>query len=381
MRINRRAIFAFLSATPILGSGYLLHKYFRTRELGAFADPEFTIVIDSLYESRLKSVPLGGHFHYKRLYLLTPLNMTSEFLHHLIIISPVASSIKLMAQSSEPVMKLKMSHESLFDVEYDFGRDFLCKDSNGAISFSPFRNNHSEAHRYQSLATWSLCHIPVDTLVHGQELDISIARLFENSISNIWQMDDIEWLLITLSLSFSNQKVVRISQKPIDIEKMCQNLMDGYSVGTCFHTHDLFALALVFATNHISHLVGTESASRIKSFLDKMVLQLIESQRLPGYWTPDWQNSLADRSEHTLDINFYTKARLVQATSHHLDWLLIYPTDPTLGTSFLETAFRWLCQAVESVDDSEYRNNFCAYSHGVKVIAIVDRLNPKENSK
>jgi hypothetical protein len=257
------------------------------------------------------------------------------------------------------------SSDPLF-VKTAWGRRNLVQMAN-RVQWQPER----QAHLGQLLSEFAKQGVSLDEVITTDSESFPIADLLQDTIA-IYDHSEpqLEWNCIALALylpprtTWSNKFGHRFS---FDI--MAEELMErrlGASESSCHGIHLLEALVILLRADAEHDILSPDVHSMVKTHLLRQVAD-IERTRFPdGSFSPVWYNG-ADTLPLTGIADATVHSR-VHATGHHVDWMLLLPSDLSPPDDLYDQAAAFLLASLQSCSDDDLHLHYCPYSHAGRVL-------------
>ncbi len=244
-------------------------------------------------------------------------------------------------------------------------------------------HSRSEAHPGQGLSILAMRGVPLATPVRNSTSDqFRVHDVLQDLTANFTLEGEIYWDAIALTLYipparlWSDKFGEEFTFDDLSAELMARSPEES----PCGGTHALIALTILLRADLESPVLSRAIRSRLREYLQRVVRTLEQGMLPDGGWTLDWDHPQSATPESTLAQD---EIYVLTATGHHLEWLILLPTDlqPTddvLNRS-AERCLRILRLHVD--DDNWVRDHYCPATHAARSIGLLAGLPVVDSGK
>ncbi len=234
-----------------------------------------------------------------------------------------------------------------------------------------------QAHAGQLLCELAKHGVPLreQITIHSQSFDVK--DLLRDTMANFnLKESEIEWNFIALMLYLPPQRSwIDKFGTHYSFDDLAEELLVRKAqpeAQPCFGIHRLEGLALLLQLDHAHHLLSPASRNGVVAYLAQEVKLLIATQSEDGSWPETWYLQEASGTDgasarhRTINIH-----RRVHVTGHHVDWLLLLPSDLIPHATVFENAGQFLLKAILSAEDEDLLKHYCPYSHAAHSLRLL----------
>jgi len=239
----------------------------------------------------------------------------------------------------------------------------------------------SATHLDKMLSVLGECNVPLDETIQLSHRTASVEEVLSDSVSR-FQLDqvEIEWTAIAFAAyiaptnrSWSNRFHQQFTFDDLVVELMRRD----FGRQTCYGTHLLYALTYILAADDKYHVLTFRHRSKVLRHLAQVSKTLELGQYETGCWGPFWYLDGADikndQNPPQLDLK-----NLVRSTGHHLEWISIAPESVRPSPLVIEAASQYVARVMASVNDADFKDGYCPYSHAFPALCVLEGVNPTD---
>jgi len=233
------------------------------------------------------------------------------------------------------------------------------------------QQRNTQAHPGQGLATLSTAGVAVDTTVilpDGKKMKVK--DILDDVQANFVLEGDIYWDVIALAIYLAPQEEWTDKfGRTFSFDQVVDELISrDQSNMLCAGTHGLIALTTLLRVDREAPILSPIHRDKLKQYLALSVEQLVHSQLPDGGWSRQWMHPRPKKESARVSAE-----NMIQATGHHLEWLILLPQDLQPEPYILEHAARNLVRLLLfRIDDAQWRNQyFCPLTHAARSVSIL----------
>lgn len=232
-----------------------------------------------------------------------------------------------------------------------------------------------EAHSGQLLAALAESRVPLSRTLTTPTQSHCVSELLADSLATFTLREpQIEWLATALALylpprtSWANKFGETFTFDDLTVRLMSSRFGDPEL--SCQGIHVLYALAVIFQSDHRFHVLSQEVRDKLKDFLANHANHLVESQLASGMWSADWYQSQSAFSVSS--ISGFDRTSVIVA-GHHLEWLCLLPDDMQPPGRVFTLASQGLLEQMRQATHEQILDAYCPCSHAVFTIGLCSR--------
>jgi hypothetical protein len=236
----------------------------------------------------------------------------------------------------------------------------------------PERQSHAD----QFLALLAEAGIPLSQPLSTARGSGTVEAILTDSLANFHpKQPEIEWSALAFALylppraSWTNKYGEVMSFDMLTGELMKRDFKSGLA---CGGTHLLYSLVVLLRADEVAPVLSAAIREDARSYLKRMAEAVAANQSQEGWWGLDWYEAVDGRR----GMSEYTEARdsdFVLITGHHLEWMLLLPTDLAPPRECFSRGTYWLKTHLLAAKRQTMMAQYCPYSHAGKVLALVSR--------
>ena len=119
-----------------------------------------------------------------------------------------------------------------------------------------------------------------------------------------------------------------------------------------------------------SNILTAPIRSEVSEYLARNSQLLMDIQADCGSWPLDWYRR-AMRHEQPAGDNRADDWSTVLVTSHHLEWLMLLPSELLPESNRLLRSAQWLEEQAVAAEKDTLMEHYCPYSHAVRAVALL----------
>lgn len=230
-----------------------------------------------------------------------------------------------------------------------------------------------ESHRDQLLACLAQCSIPLSRPVVVRDEFFAVRDILADSVANFHLgQEELVWTALAYSMYMPPARAWKNRYaETFTFDDLADALMAKPLPGqSCGGAHVLEALAQMHRIDEYHQLFSARVRSKISGYLSDAARLTVLRQSNDGSFPPDWNGWSTDNrlwsEEDTVG------ARLV-ATSHLIEWMCRLPKDARVPDAVLRAAATWMLEKVEGGTPDTYAEEFCGYTHTLRVLKLLAR--------
>ncbi len=226
-----------------------------------------------------------------------------------------------------------------------------------------------ELHAFQTIAALGEAGVASSQTieVNGEEVPLSDAiRWIANNLNTSLE---IEWGVVALGLYLApGSNWVNKFGQPLDFDVLCEWLCERpLGKGSCFGTHNLYALAVLLLCDEKEKIISTNTRKRAVKYLETSLICLEHSQASSGGWNRNWFGGIMD---HHSDEQLPPTHVELLVTGHQLEWLALAPPELAKKTEMIEKASMFLANAILEESTAAIERLFCPFSHAGSALSL-----------
>ncbi|MFH1304704.1 MAG: hypothetical protein ABIK07_26930 [Planctomycetota bacterium] len=233
------------------------------------------------------------------------------------------------------------------------------------------QQRNTEAHPGQGLATLATVGIPLTaTIMMPGEERRTVKQIVDDLQANFVLDGDIYWDVVALAIYLApadkwTDKFGRTFSFDLIVDELIAREQSNM---LCAGTHGLIALTTLLRVDSETPILSPTHRDRLRRYLAQSVAQLVQSQLPDGGWPRLWTTPHSEGKFVKVPVE-----SIIQATGHHLEWLILLPQDLQPEPVILENAARNLVRLLLTrVDNAAWRNkNFCPLVHAARSITLL----------
>lgn len=227
-----------------------------------------------------------------------------------------------------------------------------------------------EYHRDQCLATFAELALPLSFPLRVDAESSCIGDVLQDSISNFHlRQEELAWTALAYAhylppqCEWQNRYGERFSFDDLAAALIDRPLSDE----SCGGVHLLMALTALERADREILVLSDLMRQRIKTWLNRCVGIVLETQASNGSWGQDWNRSLLSSSSTWNNRPDSEKVRLL-LTGHLAEWMLYLPENYKTPNESLRRAGEWLYSRLRQSSLEDQQRDFCPYAHAVCAI-------------
>jgi hypothetical protein len=245
--------------------------------------------------------------------------------------------------------------------------------------WQPERQNHED----QLLAVLAETGVPLSQPVRTARGERTVRNILEDTLANYnLAKQEIEWSALSVTLylpprkSWSDRFGKRYTLDDVALELMGRLGNDKLS---CAGTHLLYSMTVLLRVDEQEPMLKPEVRAQLRERLREQTLSLRRSQFSDGGWGRDWSHTVQGKAQRPAGPVPVEEQVLV--TGHHVEWLMLLPSDLRPPRECFLRALRWLQVRLEVDDLDTLRKNYCPYSHAGRVLWILSRTKASQSER
>src|SRR5579884_1851167 len=236
----------------------------------------------------------------------------------------------------------------------------------------PEQDNARETHEHQLLSVLAELGVRAD---HPLRVRAGV-RLVRDMLTDALATFDpaqaeVEWsaLAFALYLPPSNAWTDKYGRHR-DFDKLAGELMRRpFRAQGCGGTHLLYSLAALYQVDQHHRVLTSAVRGAVRKYLANVVGRLAETQLPCGAWVSRWEARQAP------DLGLAGQGAApdgdLLVTGHHVEWMLLLPTDLLPPRDCFIRAARWLELRLSNTPADELARLYCPYSHAARVLTLM----------
>jgi hypothetical protein len=272
----------------------------------------------------------------------------------------------------------------------------------------------ASAHIDQCLAVLGGIGVSLDHPLYTPVGRGTLRNVLEDSVAN-FQLDvEVEWTAIAYTLYLPPQRSWqnKIGER-FDFDMLATEIMSrSFADAPCKGTHGLYALTLMIRAHQLEPILSESCHQLVKTYLrncvDAVGRKQLENGAFPGEWYADiihqlWYWDIVQQSENNFSEevgemrDLYVNSRLddgatvatersgseedrgvdtpslVQATGHHLEWMIMLPKEMQPDSAVFQRAAAYAFASLEQATDQQLQRDHCPYSHAARMLRLLGR--------
>lgn len=264
-----------------------------------------------------------------------------------------------------------------------------------------------QSHIDQVVATLAGLHLPLDHSITVADGKASIADFMRDSTENFQLRGEFEWSTLALARYHPSPECWKNRfGEEFDFDRVAAALIARpFDSSSCLGTHRLFALAILLHIDDAHEILSDARRAHVSQYLRNIAMHVASAQLPDGsidpLWHVDvarqpWLVSLVDElaegpvRQSYLSDTYYDLHRpaitsqingKVTATGHHLEWLMLLPSEQQPREEFYTNAAIFLWECVKNSAAEDRRRNYCPYMHAIRVLKLFTSVTDSHHSK
>jgi hypothetical protein len=240
---------------------------------------------------------------------------------------------------------------------------------------SPRGREAHEEHPDQLLDALAEAGVPLDQRLSTADRAAGTVRdLLADSLSNFnLRQAEIEWSAMAYALYLPPRRAWADKFGTVTtFDDLADELMQRhYDHHACGGTHLLYALTILLRADAQEPVLTDAVRSRVHDHLARAVREVIRSQAPDGTWDWRWHEETAPPDRRGGDRPGAIDPEVLRLTGHHLEWLMLLPTDLLPPRAVFAKAVRPLLVHLGSDPQEKIGSNYCPYSHAGRVLLLL----------
>lgn len=267
------------------------------------------------------------------------------------------------------------------------------------LRFLTARGRATQAHKDQCLSVLAELGVPLSFQLSTPRGPMALRHVLNDAIANFVLAGELEWTALALALYLPPQRSWNNkfgSEFTFD-DVVLELLKSQYEFASCTGTHGLYTLAILLRVNRRVPILNPQRADQLHCYLQMVTDAVQKSQLDSGAFHPMWYAAMVTSTEYLkflgeiapqehetemltavrqwrseLDTGEPITEQLVLSTAHHLEWQFVLPKAMQCPNDAVSQASQFLIDSLTDASNEELRQGFCAYSHAVRVLRLLD---------
>lgn len=266
------------------------------------------------------------------------------------------------------------------------------------VDISATTNNkggEAQAHRDQCLAVLAELGIPLSARIATPNKAIPVKDVLADALANFDPDQELEWTAaaFVLYLPPANAWTDKFGRK-FDFDSLAMKLMARPFYRTsCYGSHTLNTLALLSRVDQKHRLLSYDVRTKVATLLHASAKFLENQQDASGSFPTNWYFPLlreawyreligpGDHEKIAKKLNEWRwtqdgKTSIANApihvTGHHLEWMLLLPSEQRCSNSVFERGANYLLGRLSQIGESDAKISYCPVTHAVRVLRHLD---------
>jgi hypothetical protein len=232
-------------------------------------------------------------------------------------------------------------------------------------------NQETESHTDQLLATCAEVGVPLNKAILTESGRTTVGALLESSRRNFVADQELVWALIAYCGYLPHQPrwQNRFGEWHSYSDLARRIIAKGKGEGPCAGTHNHYVLAYMLRVDEQYPILDDRLRHDTKAFLLDSLDLLMRSQLPDGSWNSNWSDWNDSNKRHDQFLGRMDRSLLV--TGHHLEWLILIPSNLEFDDISLRAAVRFVLRILEHQSTDSILDAYCPHSHAARVLSMI----------